>query len=164
MFYFSYSWVWNGISLVAQTVKCLPTMQKTQVWSLGWKDPLEKEMATSSNTFVWKIPWTEKPVGLQSMGSQRVGHDWASSLHFSGKELPGQCRRHGFYSWVREIPLRRRWQPTPVFLPEKSHGLRSLAGYIPWGLKRIRHLATKQQQLQMLKLNSIIIHSLSHIH
>ena len=62
-------------SLVAQRVKHLPTMQETQVRSLGWEDPLEKEMATHSSTLAWKIPWTEKPGRLQSMGSHRVGHD-----------------------------------------------------------------------------------------
>ena len=56
-------------------VKHLPTMWETQVRSLGWEDPLEKEMATHSSTLAWKIPWTEKPEGLNSMGSQRVGHD-----------------------------------------------------------------------------------------
>ena len=70
-------------SLVAQTVKRLPTMQETRVWSLGQEDPLEKEMATHSNIHAWKIPWTEEPGGLQSMGSQRVGHDWATSLQFT---------------------------------------------------------------------------------
>ena len=62
-------------SLVAQTVKRLPTMQETQVQSLGWEDLLEKEMATHSSILAWKTPWTEEPGGLQSMGSQRVGHD-----------------------------------------------------------------------------------------
>ena len=62
-------------------VKLLPAMQETQVWSLGWEDPLEKEMATHSSTLAWKIPWTEEPGRLQSMGSQRVGHDWATSLY-----------------------------------------------------------------------------------
>ena len=61
--------------LVAQTVKCLPAMPETQVQSLGWEDPLEEETATHSNTLAWKIPWTEEPGRLQSMGSQRVGHD-----------------------------------------------------------------------------------------
>ena len=60
--------------MVAQTVKCLPTMRETQVQSLGQEDPLEKEMATHSNTLAWKIPWTEECGRLQSMGSQRVGH------------------------------------------------------------------------------------------
>ena len=62
-------------SPVAQTVKRLPTMRGTQVRSLGQKDPLEKEMATHSSTLAWKIPWTGEPGRLQSMGSQRVGHD-----------------------------------------------------------------------------------------
>ena len=61
--------------LVAQTVKRLPTVQETWVLSLGWEDPLEKEMATHSSTLAWKILWTEEPGRLQSMGSQRVGHD-----------------------------------------------------------------------------------------
>ena len=56
-------------------VKHLPAMQETRVQSLGQEDPLEKEMATHSSTLAWKIPWMEEPVGLQSMGSQRVGHD-----------------------------------------------------------------------------------------
>ena len=64
-----------GASLVAQTVKRLPTMWETCVRSLGQEDPLEKEMATHSSTLAWKIPWMEEPGGLQSMGSQRVGHD-----------------------------------------------------------------------------------------
>ena len=62
-------------SLVAQTVKHLPTMRETQVRSLGQEDPLEKEMATHSSILAWKFPWTEDPGRLQSMGSQRVGHD-----------------------------------------------------------------------------------------
>ena len=56
-------------------VKCLPTMQETRVQSLGREDPLEKEMAIHSSTLAWKIPWTEEPGRLQSMGLQRVGHD-----------------------------------------------------------------------------------------
>ena len=62
-------------SLVAQRLKCLPPMWETRVRSLGQEDPLEKEMATHSNIQAWKIPWTEELRGLQSMGSQRVGHD-----------------------------------------------------------------------------------------
>ena len=63
------------VSLVAQMVKHLPAMQETWVRSLGWEDPLEKEMATYSSTLAWKILWTEEPGRLQSMGSQRIGHD-----------------------------------------------------------------------------------------
>ena len=61
--------------LVAQMVKRLSTTWETQVQSLGWEDPREKEMAIHSSTIAWKIPWTEEPGRLQSMGSQRVGHD-----------------------------------------------------------------------------------------
>ena len=64
-----------SITLVAQMVKCRLAMQETQVRSLVWEDPLEKEMATYSSILAWKIPWTEEPGRLQSMGSQRVGHD-----------------------------------------------------------------------------------------
>ena len=56
-------------------VKNLPAMQETQVRSLGWEDPLEKGMATHSSILAWRIPWTEEPGGLQSMGSKRVGHN-----------------------------------------------------------------------------------------
>ena len=70
-------------SLVAQTVKRLSTMRETWVRSLGWEDPLEKEMATHSSTIAWKIPWTEETGRLQSMGLQRVGHNWVTSLSFS---------------------------------------------------------------------------------
>ena len=62
-------------SLVAQTVKSLSTMLETRVRSLGQEDPLEKEMAIYSSTIAWKIPWTEEPGRLQSMGLQRIGHD-----------------------------------------------------------------------------------------
>ena len=70
----------NEASLVAQTVKHLPTVRETWVRSLGWEDPLEKEMATLSSTLAWKIPWMEEHGRLQSMGSKRVGHDRAMSF------------------------------------------------------------------------------------
>ena len=87
-------------SQVAHMVKNLCAMQETWVRSLGWEDPLEEGTATHSSILAWKIPWTEEPCRLQSMGSQRVGHDWAtkhstaqlaisptcwtSSIHFTG--------------------------------------------------------------------------------
>ena len=70
-------------SLVAQTVKNPPAVQEIQVQSLGWKDPLEKEMAAHSSIIAWKVPWTVEPGRLLSMGSQRVGHDLVTSLHFT---------------------------------------------------------------------------------
>ena len=79
-------------SLVAQTVKNLSTKQETQIRSMGREDPLEKGMATHSSILAWKIPWTEKPGGLQLMGLQRVRHDWMTfnnSLISSWPQLNG---------------------------------------------------------------------------
>ena len=75
--------------------------------------PMEKAMATHSSTLTWRIPWTEEPGRLQSMGSLRVGHNWATSLSL-----------FTFMHW------RRKWQPTPVFLPGESQGQRSLLGAV----------------------------------
>ena len=77
---------------------------------------LEKAMAPHSSTLAWKIPWTEEPGRLQSMGSLRVGHDWATSFSL-----------FTFMHW------RRQWQPTPVFLPGESQGWGSLLGCHLWG-------------------------------
>ena len=71
------------IFLVAQLVKNLPAMWENRVWSLGWEDPLGKGTATYSSNFAWRIPWKEEPGRLQSMGLQRVGHDWATFLSLS---------------------------------------------------------------------------------
>ena len=64
-----------GASLEAQSVKRLLALRETWVQSLGWEDPLEKEMATHSSILAWRVPWTEEPGGLHSTGSQRVGHN-----------------------------------------------------------------------------------------
>ena len=77
---------------------------------------LEKEMATHSSVLAWWIPWTEEPGGLQSMGLLAVGHDWATSL-----------------SLFTVMHWRRKWQPTPVFLPGESQGWGSLVGCRLWG-------------------------------
>ena len=68
-------------------VKNLPAVQETWVGFLGWEDPLEKRMATHSSILAWRILWTEKPGGLRSMGSQRVGHDLGTNHHHQFKEL-----------------------------------------------------------------------------
>ena len=99
---FSACYATSWASLVAQRLKRLPPMQETQVWSLGQEDPLEKEMVTHSSTLAWRIPWTEEPSRLQSMGSQRVGHNWVASLslswHFMGQVQkmrgPTQVEQH----------------------------------------------------------------------
>ena len=69
-------------SLMAQWLNNPPAMQDTRVWFLGWEDPLGNEMATHPSILAWRIPWIEEPGGLQSTGSQRVGHDWATSLYY----------------------------------------------------------------------------------
>ena len=73
-------------------VKNLPAIQETWVPSLGWEDPLEKGMATHSSILAWRIPWTEEPGGLQSMGSQRVRHDWViSTTNFTFQQYQNLC-------------------------------------------------------------------------
>ena len=100
-------------SLVAKTVKSLSAMQETWVQSLGWEDPLEKEMANHSSILAWKIPWTEEPGRLQPMGLQRVRQDWETSL------TTYLCRDKYIHiqatytqeSWVGKIPGRSERLP-----------------------------------------------------
>ena len=100
--FFTISTTWDF--LVAQTVKRLPTIQETWVQSLGWEGLLEKEMATHSSILAWKIPWTEEPGRLQSVGSQTVGHNWATSLSLSTQEALGHAyiirMMQGFPWWL----------------------------------------------------------------
>ena len=83
---------------VAQMVKNPSAMQETWIWSLGWDDPLEKGMAIHSSILTWRIPWTEEPGGLQSVGSQRVGHDWETNINY-GQICLGLIRACGFCLW-----------------------------------------------------------------
>ena len=88
-------------------------------------------MAPHSSTLAWKIPWTEEPGGLQSMGWLRVGHEWATSLSL-----------FTFMHW------RRKWQPTPVFLPGESQRCGSLVGCYLWGRTELDTTGVTQQQQQ----------------
>ena len=100
----------------------------------NWGHPeriTEKAMAPHSSTLAWKIPWTEEPGGLQSMGSLRVEHNWASSLSL-----------FTFMHW------RRKWQPPPVFLPGESQGRGSLVGCCLWGRTESDTTEVTQQQQQ----------------
>ena len=102
---------------------------------------LEKEMATHSSVLAWRIPGTEEPGGLPSMGSHRVGHNWsdlavAVAMGFpdssTGKEPSfhaGDTGDDGSIPGLK-FPWKRKWQSTPVFLPEKSHGQRSLVATV----------------------------------
>ena len=121
-------------------VKNPPANAGDTVWSLCWEDPLEKKMATHSGTLAWEIPWTEEPGGLQSMGSQRFGHDcnnWAWSKSYRCASLMAQMVKNLpaiREMWVQSLgwedPLKKKWLPTPVFWPREFHGLKC-----PWGGK-----------------------------
>ena len=95
----------------------------------------EKAVAPHSSTLAWRVPWTEEPGGLQSMGLWRVGHDWATSLSL-----------FTFMHW------RRKWQPTPVFLPGESQGRWSLVGCRLWGRTESDTTEATQQQQLVLQL------------
>ena len=107
-------------------------------------------MAPHSSTLAWKIPWTEEPGKLQTMGSLRVGHDWATSLSL-----------FTFMHW------RRKWQPTPVFLPGESQRWGSLVGFRPWGRTESETTEVTQQQEQQLlihqKFDDVYLYELSRI-
>ena len=130
--------MYGSASLVAQLVKNLPAMWETWVQSLGWKDLLEKGLATHSSILAWRIPGTGEPGGLPAMGSHRVGHDWSDLA--AATKTAQMVRQWSAYNagdlgsipGSGKISWRRKWQPTPIFLPEKSWGWRSLVGYSPW--------------------------------
>ena len=116
----------------------------------------EKAMAPHSCTLAWKIPWAEESGSLQSMGSLRVGHDWATSLSL-----------FTFMHW------RRKWQPTPVFLPGESQGPRSLVGSCLWG-HRVGHdwsdiaaaaaaFCEEKKKKRLQNNTSVLIHQYDHI-
>ena len=94
---FVYTCIHFWASLVAQPVKKQTAVQETPVRFLGWEDPLEKGTATHSSVLAWRIPRTEKPGGLQSMGSQRVGQDWATFTYL---------HIHFYFDWIQEIRLK----------------------------------------------------------
>ena len=100
---------------------------------------MEKAVAPHSSTLAWKIPWTEEPGGLQSMGSLRVGHDWAISLSL-----------FTFMHW------RRKWQPTPVFLPGESQGQRILVGCCLWGHTELDTTEVTYQQQGHFEINQVV--------
>ena len=138
---------------------CIPTPEEEFLW--GWDQGWDDKISRFTSTLAWKIPWTEEPGGLQSMGSLRVGHDFHFSLSCigegNGSPLQYSCLEnpmdggawkaavHGVtegqwpHDWATSRSLftfmhwRRKWQPTPVFLPGESQGRGSLVGCRLWG-------------------------------
>ena len=132
-------------SLVAQRVKNLPAMQETQVQSLNWEDPLEKGIATHSSILAWRIPWTEEPGGLQSMGSQNLDTTeqvtltrdlwWpvsqpATHSDFSHTELCVPCELRP--SYLKEIPCAAPFSTSELSpkLDSCSHNLQEYPGMV----------------------------------
>ena len=134
-------WAWTR-GLLSSMYR--PSGQLTCIWSPCWvlflfyslitllDNKPEKAVAPHSSTLAWKIPWTEEPSRLQSMGSLRVRHDWATSLSL-----------FTFMHW------RRKWQPTPAFLPGESQGRGSLVGCRLWGHTELDTTEVTQQQQTM---------------
>ena len=117
---------------MAQMVENLPAMQENQAWSLGQEDPLEKGMATHSSILAWRIPWTEECRELQSMGSQRVGHNWATNTHLKTLAPNILCTCF-FFNF--EIPFRGYFYPVPPLMKK----LRVREGQIHvWSCKACR--------------------------
>ena len=119
--YLSFLWLsnspWNHFLMASlHFLESLTSLDYVVLFLYTTRFYSEKTMATHSSTLAWKIPWTEEPGRLQSMGSLGVGHDWATSLSL-----------FTFMNW------RRKWQLTPVSLPGESQGLRSLGGCGLWG-------------------------------
>ena len=109
---------------LSQRLKRLPAVQETWVRSLSREDHLEKVMATHSSILAWRLPWREEPGRLESMGLQRVGHDWATSLHFKmeldSRSAPLYGRHWGCPKWVRWIKeLFHSWSPDCHWLMER---------------------------------------------
>ena len=152
----------------------VPSIWAMQLCPMGWQKPtlsivygfpLQWDSLDWGSVMGEFLPWTQDLSNFsptQEVSISHLGASFPKSLlpcflihmywmprlpwWLSGKESTCQCRSLGFNLWIQKIPWRRKWQPTPVFLPGKFHGQRSLAGYNPWGCQRVRHdLATKQQ-------------------
>ena len=133
-------------------------MRETRVWSLGWEDPLKKEMATHSSTLAWKIPWMEAPPRLRSMGSQRVRHDWATLvsvsvfLGVSAVKYPPAKQE----MWVRSLgwgdPLEKEMVTHSSILAWEIPWTEEPGGLQSMGVTRVGHDLVKQQLLTMVTM------------
>ena len=118
-------------SLLAQTVKSLPAMRETRVWSLGWEDPLEKEMETLSSILAWRIPWTEEPGRLQFMGSQKVRHTERLTLSTRLKHKISQLTAR--LPYCSTGPLETHIWNVSTFVVMLEHIFLILFSIHPWG-------------------------------
>ena len=109
----------SGLPQIGSVIKNLPAVQETWVWSLGQEDPLEKGVATHFSNLAWSIPWTEEPGGVQSMGSQRVGHDWATFTH-TPAELSSSDRKSIFFEGKENLVWKLQAGSLCLF-PEGHH-------------------------------------------
>ena len=138
-------------SLVAQTVKRLPTMREIRVQSVGQEDLLEKEMATRSSFLAWKIPQMEEPGRLQSMGSWRVRHDWATSLSL----LPSFAVSHPTHMYPWRYPVFSLCSPLPGALSSKLELLHYLQNFFPSQLRESTLLCCWDLKTQVSKLGQL---------
>ena len=143
----------NGLIITPQSRDRLATKSKVCSWYLQYRFCVlftfeimhSRKNGVRRSGYKWCQVWLLEYKMLELEANQNQTW-WLGS-----KESACQCRRCGIDPWVEKIPWRRKWQPTSVFLPGKSHGQRSLVGYSPWGLKRVRHdSVTKQQSLGWL--------------
>ena len=149
-------------SLAAQMVKCLPTMWKTWVQSLGREDTLEKEMASHSSILAWKIVWTEEPGRLQSVGSQRVGHDWATwlwlslssclMLKFKVHKQAGKNRRWGTHKHKPNL-TKVGWNPCQFLFPPVMGVWMSCRNQGLFWCKKHTFLAHESKELEEIQGN-----------
>ena len=146
-FWCTTKWLYTGIS-GGSAVKNLPTVQETRVWSLGWEDPLEKEIATHCSILARRMSWTDKPGGLHPMGSQRIGHSQATNTFFQ-EQINGAVTRKQHletthkrtFSSLKPISkergcLRRKWACQSKEESRLQQGLR------PWTEQLLRCVPT----------------------
>ena len=143
----------QSLSDCKRSIKPYNDLGKEQSLQLWWKERRKISILAD----VWQDFWGSYSL-VAFIFSYKVKERFPNRLYvglpwwLSGKESVCQCRRAEFNSWVQKIPWKRKRQPTPVFLPGKSHGQRSLAGYSPWGRKRVGQDLVSEQQEQTGKL------------
>ena len=160
-------------SLVAQRLKRLPAVWETWVLSLGWEDPLEKEMATHPSTLAWRIPWMEEPGGLQSTGLQRVRHDWATSLSVYVLSMWSVMSYSLWPQWTidHQDPLsmifpRQEYWSGLAFSPPKNlpnSGIKHVSPALAGEFLPLSHMGNPLHKWACIGIMHIYIHTHTHI-